>query len=61
MWLILVMVAINSLTMLILYAPLGNFLLGVADMVVPLLTIFLSVMLYVGASLVAGYISRSVC
>lgn len=59
MGLTLVMVAINSLTMLLLYAPLGNFLLGVADMVVPFLTIFLSVMLYVGVSLVAGYISRS--
>lgn len=59
MGLTLVMVAINSLTMLVLYAPLGNFLLGVADMVVPFLTIFLSVMLYVGVSLVAGYISRS--
>ena len=59
MGLTLVMVAINSLTMLFLYAPLGNFLLGVADMVVPFLTIFLSVMLYVGVSLVAGYITRS--
>jgi len=59
MGLTLVMVAINSLTMLVLYAPLGNFLLGVADMVVPFMTIFLSVMLYVGVSLVAGYISRT--
>ncbi len=59
MGLTLVMVAVNSLTMLVLYAPLGNFLLGVADMVVPFMTIFLSVMLYVGVSLVAGYISRA--
>jgi len=59
MGLTLVMVAINSLTMLGLYAPLGSFLLGVAEMVVPFLTIFLSVMLYVGVSLVAGYFSRS--
>jgi arsenite transporter len=59
MGLTLVMVAINSLTMLVLYAPLGNFLLGVAEMSVPFLTIFLSVMLYVGVSLVAGYISRT--
>ena len=58
MGLTLVLVAINSLTMLVLYAPLGNFLLGVADMYVPFMTIFLSVMLYVGVSLVAGYISR---
>lgn len=59
MGLTLVLVAINSLTMLALYAPLGNFLLGVADVVVPFLTIFLSVMLYVGVSLVAGYITRN--
>ncbi len=59
MGLTLIMVAINSLTMLLLYAPLGNFLLGVSDMAVPFLTIFLSVMLYVGVSLVVGYISRT--
>ncbi len=59
MGLTLVLVAINSLTMLVLYAPLGNVLLGVADMVVPFMTIFLSVLLYVGVSLVAGYFSRS--
>ena len=59
MGLTLVMVAINSLTMLVLYAPLGNFLLGVAEMSVPFMTIFLSVMLYVGVSLFAGYISRT--
>jgi len=59
MGLTLVMVAINSLTMLVLYAPLGNFLLGVAEMSVPFMTIFLSVMLYVGVSLVAGYFSRT--
>ncbi len=58
MGLTLVLVAINSLTMLVLYAPLGNFLLGVAEMSVPFMTIFLSVMLYVGVSLVAGYFSR---
>ena len=59
MGLTLVMVAINSIAMLALYAPLGNFLLGVADMVVPFMTIFLSVLLYVGVSLVAGYFSRT--
>ncbi len=58
MGLTLVLVAINSLTMLVLYAPLGNFLLGVAEMPIPFWTIFLSIMLYVGVSLVAGYISR---
>ncbi|MDY6827580.1 MAG: ACR3 family arsenite efflux transporter [Bacillota bacterium] len=59
MGLTLVMVAINSLTMLVLYAPLGNFLLGVAEMSVPFMTIFLSILLYVGVSLVAGYFSRT--
>jgi ACR3 family arsenite transporter len=59
MGLTLVLVAINSLTMLVLYAPLGNFLLGVADMPIPFMTIFLSIMLYVGVSLIAGYISRT--
>ncbi len=58
MGLTLVLVAINSLTMLVLYAPLGNFLLGVADMPIPFMTIFLSIMLYVGVSLIAGYLSR---
>ncbi len=59
MGLTLVLVAINSLTMLVLYAPLGNFLLDVAEMPIPFLTIFLSIMLYVGVSLVAGYITRN--
>ena len=59
MGLTLVLVAINSLTMLVLYAPLGNFLLGAADLVVPFMTIFYSVLLYVGVSLVAGYFTRT--
>lgn len=58
MGLTLVLVAINSLTMLALYAPLGNFLLGVAEMPMPFMTIFLSIMLYVGVSLIAGYFTR---
>ena len=54
----LVMVAINSMTMLILYAPLGGFLLGVNSMPIPWETIILSVALYVGLPLVAGYLTR---
>lgn len=54
----LVMVAINSLTMLFLYAPLGKFLLGVANIIVPFTTIAMTVGIYVGLPLVAGYISR---
>jgi ACR3 family arsenite transporter len=54
----LVMVAINSLTMLVLYAPLGGWLLGVNEMPIPWKTIALSVAVYVALPLVAGYISR---
>jgi len=54
----LVMVAINSLAMLFLYAPLGGFLLGVNAMPIPWQTILLSVCIYVALPLVAGYFSR---
>lgn len=54
----LVMVAINSLTMLFLYAPLGGWLLGVNKMPIPWQTIVLSVMIYVGLPLLCGYYSR---
>jgi arsenite transporter len=54
----LVMVAINSLTMLVLYAPLGGFLLGVNAMPIPWQTILLSVAIYIALPLVAGYFSR---
>jgi len=54
----LVMVAINSLTMLVLYAPLGRFLLGVNAMPVPWKTILFSVLIYVALPVVAGYYSR---
>jgi len=56
----LVMVAINSLTMLVLYAPLGGFLLGVNAMPIPWQTILLSVAIYVALPLVAGYFSRKI-
>ena len=54
----LVMVAINSITMLFLYAPLGGWLLGVNKMPIPWQTIVLSVVIYVGLPLVLGYYSR---
>jgi len=54
----LVMVAINSLTMLFLYAPLGAWLLGVNKMPIPWQTIVLSVIIYVGLPLLLGYYSR---
>lgn len=54
----LIMVAINSLTMLFLYAPLGGWLLGVNQMPIPWQTIVLSVVVYVGLPLLSGYYSR---
>lgn len=54
----LVMVAINSLTMLFLYAPLGGWLLGINKMPIPWQTIVLSVVFYVGLPLLLGYYSR---
>ena len=54
----LVMVAINSLTMLLLYAPLGSWLLGVNLMPIPWETIVFSVAVYVGLPLLLGYYSR---
>jgi ACR3 family arsenite transporter len=54
----LVMVAINSLTMLILYGPLGGFLLGVGRLPVPWQALVLSISIYVALPLVAGYFSR---
>ena len=54
----LVMVAINSLTMLLLYGPLGGFLLGVGRLPVPWQALLLSISIYVALPLVAGYLSR---
>ncbi|WP_316347975.1 ACR3 family arsenite efflux transporter [Desulfuromonas acetoxidans] len=54
----LVMVAINSLTMLLLYGVLGGFLLGVGQLPVPWQALLLSVAIYVALPLVAGYFSR---
>lgn len=55
----LVMVAINSLAMLFLYAPLGSLLLRVAVVPIPFLTIILTVGFYVGFPLLAGFITRT--
>ena len=54
----LVMVAINSLTMLVLYGVLGGWLLGVNAMPVPWEALLLSVGIYVALPLVAGYATR---
>lgn len=54
----LVMVAINSLTMLVLYGVLGGFLLGVGRLPVPWEALLLSIVIYVALPLIAGYFSR---
>jgi len=54
----LIMVAINSLAMLLLYGPLGGFLLGIGRLPVPWQALLLSIGIYVALPLVAGYISR---
>jgi arsenite transporter len=54
----LIMVAINSLTMLVLYGLLGKFLLGINRMPVPWQALLLSIFIYVALPLVAGYFSR---
>jgi len=54
----LVMVAINSLAMLVLYGFLGGFLLGVGRLPVPWQALLLSIAIYVALPLAAGYLSR---
>ena len=54
----LVMVAINSLTMLVLFGFFGGFLLGVGKLPVPWQALLLSISIYVALPLVAGYVSR---
>ncbi len=55
----LVMTAINSLTMVLLYTPLALLLLGISGISVPWLTLALSVAIYIGTPLIAGYLTRS--
>ncbi len=54
----LVMVALNSLAMLVLYGILGGFLLGVGRLPVPWQALLLSIAVYVALPLVAGFLSR---
>ncbi len=54
----LVQVALNDLIMLVAYAPIVVFLLGVSDIAVPWRTMALSVLLYIVIPLTAGYITR---
>jgi ACR3 family arsenite transporter len=52
------MVALNSLTMLVLYGVLGGYLLGVGRLPVPWQALLLSITVYVALPLLAGYLSR---
>jgi ACR3 family arsenite transporter len=56
----LVMCAVNSLSMVILYAPLAGLLLGVSGIPIPWATIAFSVLVYICVPLIAGYITRTV-
>jgi ACR3 family arsenite transporter len=54
----LVQVSVNDLVMVVAFAPIVAFLLGVADVAVPWSTLLLSVGLYIVIPLVAGYGTR---
>ncbi len=54
----LVMTAVNSLSMVVLYAPLAVLLLGISGITVPWDTIALSVTIYIVTPLIAGYFTR---
>ncbi len=54
----LVMVAINSLSMLVLYGPLGGLLLGVGKLPIPWQALLLSIAIYVALPLLAGFLVR---
>ncbi len=54
----LIMVAINSLAMLVFYGPLGGFLLGVGRLPVPWEALLLSISIYVALPLLAGFATR---
>ncbi len=56
----LVMCAVNSLSMVILYAPLAGLLLGVSGVPIPWATIAFSVLIYICIPLIAGYLTRSI-
>lgn len=54
----LVQVSLNDLIMVVAFAPIAAFLLGVTEVVVPWETLLLSVVLYVVVPLLAGYFTR---
>ncbi|HID93323.1 MAG TPA: ACR3 family arsenite efflux transporter [bacterium (Candidatus Stahlbacteria)] len=55
----LVMCAVNSLSMVFLYAPLARLLLGLSGIPIPWRTIAFSVIIYICIPLIVGYFTRS--
>ncbi|WP_417242491.1 ACR3 family arsenite efflux transporter [Celeribacter sp.] len=55
----LLQVSVNDLIMVVAFAPIVAFLLGVTDIVVPWSTLVLSVVLFIALPLVAGLITRA--
>ncbi|MCK5589908.1 MAG: bile acid:sodium symporter, partial [Dehalococcoidales bacterium] len=55
----LVMTAINSLSMVFLYVPLAQFLLGISGIAIPWETIAFSVAVYICLPLLCGYFTRT--
>lgn len=56
----LVQVSVNDVIMIFAFAPIVALLLGVADVIVPWATLFLSVLLYVVVPLIAGALTRRI-
>lgn len=56
----LVQVATNDLIILVGFVPIVAFLLGISDISIPWLTLFLSVVLFVVIPLTAGWLSRTI-
>ncbi len=54
----LVQVTVNDLVMIVAFAPIAAFLLGVSDVIVPWPTLLVSVVLFVVVPLVAGVLTR---
>lgn len=54
----LIMIAVNSLVMVVVYAPLASFLSGISQVPLPWETIAFSVAIYVFLPLVSGYYTR---
>ncbi len=54
----LVQVAVNDLIMLVLFAPIVMFILGVADVIVPSKVLITSVVVFIVIPLAAGYLTR---